>query len=51
MYPGSSVPEWLAYKTRKDYVIIDLSSTPPAHLGFIFCFILDKDTEEFLGPA
>ncbi|KHN03086.1 Putative disease resistance protein [Glycine soja] len=51
MYPGSNVPEWLAYKTRKDYVIIDLSSAPPAHLGFIFCFILDKDTEEFLDPA
>ncbi|TKY72745.1 hypothetical protein E2542_SST01490 [Spatholobus suberectus] len=43
VYPGSSVPEWLDYKTRKDYIIIDLSSAPPSsQLGFIFCFVLGK---------
>ncbi|TKY63563.1 putative disease resistance protein [Spatholobus suberectus] len=50
MYPGSSVPEWLAYKTTEDYIIIDLSS-PPFLLGFIFCFILDTDMQQFLGPT
>ncbi|RDY08056.1 TMV resistance protein N, partial [Mucuna pruriens] len=41
VYPGSRVPEWLELKTRKDYIIIDLSSTSPsALLGFIFSFII-----------
>lgn len=40
VYPGSSVPNWLEYKSTKNDMIIDLSiaQTPP--LGFIFCFIL-----------
>ncbi|XP_061375827.1 disease resistance protein RPV1-like [Gastrolobium bilobum] len=41
VYPESRVPEWLEYKTKTDYVIIDLSSAPPSPpLGFIFCFII-----------
>ncbi|KOM39829.1 hypothetical protein LR48_Vigan04g002700 [Vigna angularis] len=40
-YPGSSVPEWLEYKSRKYSVIIDLSSAPPSPVyGFILCFVL-----------
>ncbi|RDX71520.1 Protein SUPPRESSOR OF npr1-1, CONSTITUTIVE 1, partial [Mucuna pruriens] len=43
VYPGSNVPEWLEYKTIKDYLIIDLSYAPPSPmLGFIFCFVLGK---------
>ncbi|BAT80150.1 hypothetical protein LR48_Vigan04g002800 [Vigna angularis] len=43
VYPGSRVPKWLEYKTRKDSIIIDLSSAPPSLLiGFIFCFVLGK---------
>ncbi|XP_027337255.1 putative disease resistance protein At4g11170 [Abrus precatorius] len=50
MYPGGSVPEWLIYKTTKDYIIIDLSSTLHSPLlGFIFCFILSKDKQLFFG--
>ncbi|XP_045829029.1 putative disease resistance protein At4g11170 isoform X2 [Trifolium pratense] len=41
VYPGSSVPEWLEYKTTNDDMNVDLS---PPHLspllGFVFCFIL-----------
>lgn len=41
VYPGRSVPEWLEYKTTKDYIIVDLSSTPhSSHLGFIFSFVI-----------
>jgi len=46
VYPGSSVPEWLEYKTIKDGMIVDLS---PPHisplLGFVFCFILAEDSQ------
>ena len=43
LYPGSSVPEWMEYKTTKDYINIDLSSAPYSPLlSFIFCFVLDK---------
>ncbi|WVZ19581.1 hypothetical protein V8G54_006903 [Vigna mungo] len=43
VYPGSRVPKWLEYKTRKDSIIIDLSSAPPSPLiGFIFCFVLGE---------
>ncbi|XP_029129182.1 protein SUPPRESSOR OF npr1-1, CONSTITUTIVE 1-like [Cajanus cajan] len=47
-YPGSSVPEWLEYKTTKDYIIVDLSSIAPSSssLGFIFCFVLGKYYDE-----
>ncbi|KAL5158177.1 Disease resistance-like protein DSC1 [Glycine soja] len=41
VYPGSSVLEWLEYKTRNNYIIIDMSSAPPSlPVGFIFCFAL-----------
>lgn len=43
VYPGSSVPEWLVYKTTRDYMTIDLTfvnhTTP---LAFIFCFIVPQ---------
>jgi len=43
VYPGSSVPEWLEYKTTKKAMIIDLS---PPHLspllGFVFCFVFAR---------
>ncbi|RHN58716.1 putative TIR domain, winged helix-turn-helix DNA-binding domain-containing protein [Medicago truncatula] len=46
VYPGSSVPEWLEYKTTKNDMIVDLS---PPHLspllGFVFCFILAEDSK------
>nr|WIL59983.1 nodulation protein [Melilotus officinalis] len=46
VYPGSSFPKWLEYKTTKDDMIVDLS---PPHLspllGFVFCFILAKDNK------
>nr|WIL59981.1 nodulation protein [Melilotus officinalis] len=45
VYPGSSVPEWLEYKTTNDEMIVDLS---PPHLspllGFVFCFVFAKDS-------
>ncbi|RDX86462.1 putative disease resistance protein, partial [Mucuna pruriens] len=42
-YRGSSVPEWLEYKSTKDYIVIDLSSAQASPLlGFIFCFVLGK---------
>ncbi|XP_027337254.1 disease resistance protein RML1A-like [Abrus precatorius] len=45
VYPGSSVPEWLEYRTTKDYVAINISSASHSPLlGFIFCFIIPKDT-------
>ncbi|KAK7349754.1 hypothetical protein VNO77_07390 [Canavalia gladiata] len=41
VYPGSIVPEWLQYKTTKDDMIIDLSSTShSSSLGFVFCFVV-----------
>nr|WIL59980.1 nodulation protein [Melilotus officinalis] len=46
VYPGSSVPEWLEYKTTKNNMIVDLS---PPHLspllGFVFCFVLSEGTK------
>ncbi|XP_045787764.1 disease resistance protein RPV1-like isoform X2 [Trifolium pratense] len=43
VYPGSSVPEWLVYRTTHDYMTIDLSfvnhSSP---LAFILCFIVPQ---------
>ncbi|RDY08072.1 Protein SUPPRESSOR OF npr1-1, CONSTITUTIVE 1, partial [Mucuna pruriens] len=40
VYPGSSIPEWLEYKTTEDNVIINLSFAPPSpFLDFIFCFV------------
>ncbi|XP_024637650.1 protein SUPPRESSOR OF npr1-1, CONSTITUTIVE 1-like [Medicago truncatula] len=46
VYPGSSVPKWLEYKTTMDGMIVDLS---PLHLspllGFVFCFILPETKE------
>lgn len=45
-YPGSTFPKWLEYKTTNDYVVIDLSSGQLSHqLGFIFCFIVPKDSK------
>ncbi|KAL3027278.1 hypothetical protein AAZX31_03G042800 [Glycine max] len=45
-YPGSTFPKWLEYKTTNDYVVIDLSSAQLSHqLGFIFCFIVPKDSK------
>ncbi|KAK7349753.1 hypothetical protein VNO77_07388 [Canavalia gladiata] len=50
MYPGSSLPDWLVYKTVEDYIIIDLSSAPPSSLlGFILCFIVVGDEKPFFG--
>ncbi|QCD95629.1 maintenance of ploidy protein MOB1 [Vigna unguiculata] len=47
VYPGSTVPEWLEYKTMKDYIIIDLSSAaPPLFFAFIFCFVLGDDSDD-----
>jgi len=41
VYPGGIVPEWMEYKTTKDYIIIDLSSSPhSSQLGFIFSFVI-----------
>ncbi|GAU32120.1 hypothetical protein TSUD_358040 [Trifolium subterraneum] len=41
VYPGSSVPEWLVYRTTHDYMTIDLSfMNHSSQLGFIFCFIV-----------
>ncbi|XP_027337251.1 disease resistance protein RML1A-like [Abrus precatorius] len=41
VYPGSSVPEWMEYKTTKDYMKIDISSIPhSSQLGFIFSFVI-----------
>nr|KYP32043.1 TMV resistance protein N [Cajanus cajan] len=53
VYPVSSVPNWLQYKTTTGYIIIDLSSTPPCpQLGFIFCFVLPENqlTKMFERP-
>ena len=46
LYPGSSVPQWFEYKTTKDDMTIDLSPyfLSPL-LGFVFCFILAKDSQ------
>ena len=45
MYPGSSVPDWLEYKTTENNMIIDLSQPHLSHLlGFVFCFVID-DTD------
>ncbi|KAG5069216.1 hypothetical protein JHK85_001593 [Glycine max] len=46
VYPGSSIPEWLEYKTTKDYLIIDLSSTPHSTLlGFVFSFVIAESKD------
>ncbi|KRH37291.1 hypothetical protein GLYMA_09G057000v4 [Glycine max] len=43
MYPGSSVPGWLEYKTRNYHITIDLSSAPPSpQRSFVFCFVLGE---------
>jgi len=43
VYPGSSVPQWLVYRTTHDYMTIDLSSANHSSpLGFIFCFIVPQ---------
>ncbi|RDX91293.1 TMV resistance protein N, partial [Mucuna pruriens] len=40
VYPGSSVPEWLEYKTTKDNAIFDISFAPPILFPrFIFCLV------------
>jgi len=44
VYPGSSVPEWLEYKTTKDNMILDLSQPHLFPLlGFVFRFVFAKD--------
>nr|KYP42796.1 Putative disease resistance protein At4g11170 family [Cajanus cajan] len=50
VYPGTSIPDWLEYKTttEEDYIIIDLSSVPSPPLAFIFCFIIH--TEDIYLP-
>ncbi|PNY10277.1 TIR-NBS-LRR resistance protein [Trifolium pratense] len=42
VYPGSSVPEWIEFKTTKNHMIINLSTArvDDPLLGIIFCFIL-----------
>ncbi|XP_024637486.2 disease resistance protein RPV1 isoform X2 [Medicago truncatula] len=43
VYPGSSIPEWLEYKTTKDDMIIDLSQPRLSPLlGFVFCIVFPK---------
>lgn len=44
VYPGSSVPEWLVYRTAHDQMTIDLSFAKQhsSELGFIFCFIVPQ---------
>jgi hypothetical protein len=46
VYPGSSVPDWMLFKTTENHMIIDLSNTR-LHplLGIIFCFILAEGFE------
>ncbi|XP_045787766.1 disease resistance-like protein DSC1 isoform X1 [Trifolium pratense] len=41
VFPGSSVPKWLVYRTTHDYMTIDLSfANHSSQLGFIFCFVV-----------
>ncbi|RDX83923.1 Protein SUPPRESSOR OF npr1-1, CONSTITUTIVE 1, partial [Mucuna pruriens] len=48
VHPGSSVPEWLEYKTTEDNVIIDLSFAPPSpFLDFIFCFVFGNSQSRY----
>lgn len=51
VYPGSKVPDWLAYRTtHDDYINIDLSFAPHStQFGFIFCFIVPKVQSYGLG--
>ena len=43
VYPGSSVPKWLVYKTTKDDMILDLSQPHLSpFLGFVLCFVFAK---------
>ncbi|KAJ1401042.1 Leucine-rich repeat [Sesbania bispinosa] len=50
VYPGSSVPNWLVYRTTENYITVDLSFVAHSseQLGFIFCFIVPKVTSEGL---
>ncbi|KAK7260018.1 hypothetical protein RIF29_25720 [Crotalaria pallida] len=49
VYPGSNVPEWLEYRTRENYVTIDLSTAPRSPLlGFILCFIIPMEPPSHL---
>ncbi|CAK8560417.1 unnamed protein product [Lathyrus sativus] len=44
VYPGSSVPKWLVYRTKSDSMTIDLSFVNhfSDQLAFIFCFIVPQ---------
>jgi len=51
VYPGSSVPKWLVYRTTHDYMDIDLSFANHSsdQLAFIFCFIVPQvESEGFI---
>ena len=40
VYPGSSVPDWLVYRTTKNDMIVDLSQPHLSpFLGFVLCFV------------
>ncbi|XP_058773465.1 putative disease resistance protein At4g11170 [Vicia villosa] len=44
VYPGSSVPKWMIYRTKSDSMIVDLSFVNHSsdQLAFIFCFIIPQ---------
>ncbi|XP_058743718.1 disease resistance protein RPV1-like [Vicia villosa] len=44
VYPGSSVPKWLVYRTKGDSMTIDLSFVNHSsdQLAFVFCFIVPQ---------
>ncbi|KAJ1407117.1 Leucine-rich repeat [Sesbania bispinosa] len=44
VYPGSSVPDWLMYRTTENYITVDRSFVTHSseQLGFIFCFIVPE---------
>nr|WIL60054.1 nodulation protein [Melilotus officinalis] len=43
VYPGSSVPKWLVYRTTRDYMTFDLSfANHSSQLSFIFCFVVPQ---------
>ncbi|KAI5422427.1 disease resistance protein RPV1 [Lathyrus oleraceus] len=44
VYPGSSVPKWLMYRTKSDSMTINLSFVNHSsdQLAFIFCFIVPQ---------
>lgn len=51
VYPGSSVPKWLVYRTTRNYMFIDLSFVNHSsdQLAFIFCFIVPQvESEGFI---